>query len=111
MASATCSAMCRASVLMSMISALTGAGWPSSCCSSWVLLITSASSLSASATCCFSAGLSTVLASARFVNAIDSVASRIAPAKARPNESPNDPAAELTPAASLTRSSEIGASV
>jgi hypothetical protein len=37
--------------------------------------------------------------------------SMIAPAKARPNESPNDPPAELTPAASLTRSSSIGASV
>ena len=45
------------------------------------------------------------------MNAIDSVASMIAPAKARPNDSPNDPAAELTPAASLTRSSVIGASV
>ena len=33
------------------------------------------------------------------------------PANARPNESPNDPPAEFTPAASLTRSSEIGASV
>ena len=32
----------------------------------------------------------------------------IAPAKARPNDRPNDPAAELTPAASLTRSSVIG---
>ena len=32
----------------------------------------------------------------------------IAPAKASPNESPNDPAAELTLAASLARSSEIG---
>jgi hypothetical protein len=45
------------------------------------------------------------------VKAMESVASRMAPAKARPKESPNDPAAELTPAASLTRSSEIGASV
>ena len=33
------------------------------------------------------------------------------PATARPNDSPNDPAAELTPAASLTRSSSMGASV
>jgi hypothetical protein len=41
----------------------------------------------------------------------DSVASMIAPANARPKDSPNDPAAELTPAASLTRSSEIGARV
>ena len=35
----------------------------------------------------------------------------IAPANARPNESPNEPPAELTPAASLTRSSAIGESV
>ena len=35
----------------------------------------------------------------------------IAPANARPNESPKFPAAEFTPAASLIRSSEIGASV
>ena len=52
-----------------------------------------------------------MLDSAREVKAIDSVASMIAPAKARPNESPNEPAAEFTPAASLTRSSEIGESV
>ena len=39
------------------------------------------------------------------------VASMIAPANASPNESPNEPAAEFTPAASLTRSSEIGDSV
>ena len=58
-----------------------------------------------------SAGGSTVLSSAMFVNAIDSVASMIAPANASPNERPNEPAAEFTPAASLTRSSEIGASV
>ena len=45
------------------------------------------------------------------VKMIDSVASMIAPANARPNDSPNEPAAELTPAASLTRSSEIGESV
>ena len=70
-----------------------------------------ASSSRAVATCCCSSGASTVLDSARDVNAIDSVASMIAPAKARPNESPNEPAAELTPAASLTRSSEIGESV
>ena len=49
-----------------------------------------------------------MLSSASLVNAIDSVASMIAPANASPNESPKDPAAELTPAASLTRSSEIG---
>ena len=32
----------------------------------------------------------------------------IPPAIASPNDSPNDPAAEFTPAASLTRSSSIG---
>ena len=35
----------------------------------------------------------------------------MAPAKASPNDNPNDPAAEFTPAASLTRSSSIGDSV
>ena len=35
----------------------------------------------------------------------------IAPANARPKDSPNEPHAEFTPAASLARSSEIGASV
>ena len=35
----------------------------------------------------------------------------IAPAKASPKDRPNDPAAELTPAASLTLSSEIGDNV
>ena len=52
-----------------------------------------------------------MLSFAIWVNAIESVASMIAPAKASPNDSPKDPAAELTPAASLTRSSEIGESV
>ena len=52
-----------------------------------------------------------MLFSAMSVKAMDSVASMIAPAKASPNDSPNDPAAEFTPAASLTRSSEIGDSV
>ncbi len=33
------------------------------------------------------------------------------PATARPKESPKDPAAEFTPAASLTRSSSMGANV
>ena len=45
------------------------------------------------------------------VKANDNVASMIAPANANPNDNPNDPAAEFTPAASLTRSSEIGANV
>ena len=76
-----------------------------------MLLITSASSSSAWATCCCSAGRSTVLVSAMSVKVIESVASMIAPANASPNDSPNEPAAEFTPAASLTRSSEIGASV
>jgi hypothetical protein len=35
----------------------------------------------------------------------------IAPANARPKERPKEPPAELTPAASLTRSSSIGDSV
>ncbi len=48
---------------------------------------------------------------AMLVKVNESVASMIAPANASPNESPNDPPAELTPAASLTRSSEIGDSV
>ena len=52
-----------------------------------------------------------MLASARLVKLNASVASMIAPANARPNDSPNEPAAEFTPAASLTRSSSIGASV
>ena len=54
---------------------------------------------------------STVLDSAMSVNAKESVASMMAPANANPNDSPNEPAAEFTPAASLTRSCEIGASV
>ena len=35
----------------------------------------------------------------------------IPPATASPNDSPNDPPAEFTPAASLTRSSSMGLSV
>ena len=46
-----------------------------------------------------------------FVNVKDSVASMMAPANASPNDKPNEPPAEFTPAASLTRSSEIGDSV
>ena len=52
-----------------------------------------------------------VLSSAMLVNVSDRVASMIAPANARPKDSPNEPAAEFTPAASLTRSSSIGARV
>jgi hypothetical protein len=76
-----------------------------------VLLSTWASSSSPSATRCCSAGPSTVLASAMSVKVMERVASMMAPANASPNDSPNDPPAEFTPAASLTRSSEIGASV
>ena len=71
----------------------------------------SASSSSAVDTCCCSAGVKTVLESELWVKISDSEASMIAPANASPNESPNDPPAEFTPAASLTRSSSIGASV
>ena len=49
--------------------------------------------------------------SAMCVKANESVASMMAPANASPNDRPNEPAAEFTPAASLTRSSEIGDSV
>ena len=52
-----------------------------------------------------------MLDSALSVKAIDSVASMIAPANARPNDRPKEPVAEFTPAASPTRSSEIGDSV
>jgi hypothetical protein len=45
------------------------------------------------------------------VKTSDSDASMIAPANASPKERPNEPPAELTPAASLTRSSSIGESV
>ena len=68
----------------------------------------SASSSRPSATCCCSAGVNTALDSAMFVKVNASVPSMMAPAKARPNESPNEPLAEFTPAASLTRSSSIG---
>ena len=76
-----------------------------------VFVITSASCSRAVETCCCSAGSSTLLFSAMCVKATDRVANMIAPANASPKESPNDPAAELTPAASLTRSSVIGDSV
>ena len=51
-----------------------------------------------------------MLLSAMVVKAMDSVASMIAPEKARPNDRPNDPVADVTPAASPTRSSEMGES-
>jgi hypothetical protein len=52
-----------------------------------------------------------VLASLLDENAIESAARRIAPVNASPTERPNEEIEELTPAASPTRSSEIGASV
>jgi hypothetical protein len=51
------------------------------------------------------------VAGLRLVRERDRRASMIAPAKARPNDSPKDPVAELTPAASPTLSSEMGDSV
>ena len=53
----------------------------------------------------------TVLASVRLVKLNDRAASMMPPAMARPKDSPKEPAAELTPAASLIRSSSIGARV
>ena len=53
----------------------------------------------------------TVLDSVILVKLSDSTASITPPATASPKESPKDPAAEFTPAASLTRSSATGASV
>ena len=75
------------------------------------MLITSASCSSAAATRSWSPGASTELARASAVNVVASAASMTAPASARPSERPNEPAAELTPAASLARSSDIGPSV
>ena len=59
----------------------------------------------------FAAYRLTELLSDLCVKATDRVASMMAPANASPKDRPNDPAAELMPAASLTRSSEIGPSV
>ena len=52
-----------------------------------------------------------MLCSVMVVNVKESAASITPPATASPNDRPNEPAAEFTPAASLMRSSEIGASV
>ena len=52
-----------------------------------------------------------MLDSTMLVKLNESTASRMPPAIASPNDSPNDPAAEFTPAASLTRSSSMGESV
>src|SRR3954471_5195468 len=106
--SATCSARGRASVLMAMISSCTAGDWPATSSSRRELDITWASFSSTSATRSFCAGASTSLSLAMWVNVNESVASMIAPANARPKDRPNDPPAEFTPAASLTRSSEIG---
>ena len=59
---------------------------------------------------CWPAGI-TSLASVMLVKLSERTASSTPPAIASPNESPKEPAAELTPAASLIRSSSIGASV
>jgi hypothetical protein len=109
--SATWSERSRASELMCRISARTSGGSSTSNASSFVLLITSASSSSLVeiADCCD--GGITELDSTRLVNAKESTASMIPPATASPNDRPNDPPAELTPAASLTRSSSMGLSV
>ena len=52
-----------------------------------------------------------MLASVMLVKLSERTASMMPPATASPNDSPNEPAAEFTPAASLTRSSSIGDSV
>ncbi len=50
----------------------------------------------------------TVLSSVMWVKLTERAASMMPPAMARPKESPKEPAAEFTPAASLTRSSVDG---
>ena len=111
MSSAIWSALGRAFVLMRRISALTAGGLPTSKASRCVFVITSAFFSSAFDTWAACREESTSLEFASFVKSSDSEASMIAPANASPNERPNEPPAELTPAASLTRSSSIGASV
>ena len=49
-----------------------------------------------------------MLASDKPMKMVESDASMMPPANASPKDKPNDPAAEFTLAASLTRSSEIG---
>ena len=73
--------------------------------------MTSASFSSTAAMCCCWAGGITGCSSVRWVKLNDRAASMMPPAMASPNDNPNDPAAEFTPAASLTRSSAIGARV
>ena len=69
---------------------------------SWAL------SSNASAIASWSAGGITSLDSVMSTKLTDSAASRMPPPIANPNDNPNDWPAELTPAASLTRSSSIG---
>jgi hypothetical protein len=92
--SAICSAFGRASVLMRRISAWTSAGWPASSSVRCVFVITSAFFSRPLETCVCSAGVSTLLEFAMLVKINESEASMIAPAKASPNERPNEPPAE-----------------
>ena len=108
---ATRTATSRAPSLICTISAAFASGASLSSSSSWVVLMIWASSSSFWATWSFSEALSTVLSFAIVVNDSERTASMMAPAKARPNDSPKEPPAEFTPAASLTRSSEMGDSV
>jgi hypothetical protein len=71
-------------------------------------LMISASCSSTIDTWVFSPNESTVLAFAWLVKDQEGTASITALANASPNDSPEEPAAALTPAASLTRSSEMG---
>ena len=98
-------------MLIARISFRTAGGSSASVLSSCVLLTTCASSSNVCAICCCCEEGITGLAFVMFVNASERVASRIPPATARPNDRPKDPDAEFTPAASLIRSSSIGASV
>ena len=98
-------------VLIRRISSCTSAGWSTSNSSRPVLLSSCASVVQHLGDLLLLADDRTSLLSASRVNRVDSAASMIAPAKASPKDSPKDPAAEFTPAASLTRSSAIGLSV
>ena len=96
MSSATWRASGRASVLMRMISSWIAGGWPTSCsCELGVAhhlgvvlqrVARPAAARPAGARCSHAA---------MFVNVNDSVASMIAPAKASPNDSPNEPAGRV----------------
>ena len=76
-----------------------------------VLLITSALVSSVVEIWSFCAVGITALSFVNLVKLKDRTASRRPPATASPKERPNEPAAEFTPAASLTRSSSMGDSV